>query len=159
MHTALSNVNLTAPSLHEVINPLTPLGLSQYRIPYFPPSTAMSTLNATNFYLAVEFTNCTEVVYLWKSYYKTDYIVNSTLADEYLLNALQNYIDAKGLAQLNTTELAALRKTPDVVKPCVSHYARVACASEICPLMGWEGNSDIAGLGVSILCFVHTNRN
>jgi hypothetical protein len=103
-------------------------------------------------------TNCTEAVYLWKYFIDQEGdTVNTTLVDQYLLNGLQEYLKTSHLAQPNMTEIAEWRERPDV-EYRARFVAEDNCPSEICPLLGCEGNSDVAGLGVSFSYWLYMVR-
>jgi hypothetical protein len=121
----------------------------------------MSILNETQYLLLqLNFTNCTELVYLWKSFNRADPYdrsINTTLTYQYPLNGLQDYLKTYHLAQPNMTEIAAWRETKHV-EGHVTMDAEYYCKSEVCPLLGWEGNLDVVGLGVSFSDPLHTVR-
>ena len=48
---------------------------------------------------ALDLTNCTEAVYIWKSYKGGNGIDYDWLADKYLLNGLQGYLKANNLVR------------------------------------------------------------
>jgi hypothetical protein len=61
------------------------------------------------------------------------------------------------MAQPNITEITAWRETQDFGINIV-YYGFRNCLSEVCPFLGWEGNSDVAGLGVSCSYSIYTVR-
>jgi hypothetical protein len=123
----------------------------------------MSTLDSTNITqkllisYSLNFTNCTEAVCFWKFSDPGRYAVNPTLANEYLLDGLQDFLKTNHLAQPNMTEITAWKESPDV-ELYVLDYTRRECGSEVCPLLGWEGNPDVAGLGISFSYSLYTVR-
>jgi hypothetical protein len=102
---------------------------------------------------SLRFDNCSAPVDLWRYYH--DLKVMSppeSLKGEYPVAALraglENYLRAEKLDPSWSLLLQWLQDPQ--VESAVVLYAEHSCYSTLCPFQDWEGNSDIAGVGVSL---------
>jgi hypothetical protein len=106
-----------------------------------------------NFTLSpLRFDNCSAPVDLWRYFHDLKLVSPfESFKGEYPIAALravlENYLRAEKLDPSRSLLLQWLQD-PRVEVAAVYH-AELYCASSLCPFREWEGNSDIAGVGVS----------
>jgi hypothetical protein len=102
----------------------------------------------------VDFSDCGEdMVMVWKYYVKGN-SQHVEIADDQIypaiLHALRGYLQANGFEQPNQSQVLRWESETHFISIALQDTFMLdgACKKEICPLLGWEGNADIAGRGV-----------
>jgi hypothetical protein len=68
-----------------------------------------------------------------------------------IVHGLQGYWQANGFEQPPQTEVLQWEsETFDLYHALSESLSNGTCKNQVCPILGWEGNSDIAGLGVRL---------
>jgi hypothetical protein len=118
-------------------------------------------LNSSNYdwappsYSGLDFSDCGQnVVNLWNYYLEEeDKAENIDTEDVYnaILHALHGYLQTYGYDDPPEDEVIKWQTEMKLVEEALLTlvYYDKACKLDVCPLLGWEGNSDIAGRGVS----------
>lgn len=110
----------------------------QYNFSWVPPDTS-----------ELIFTNCS----LATSFYaglESEQDRTKLVAD-YLLDGLASYLQKNDYEQPSVEQLHFWAANPDVYNKMLDYAESPSCHTELCPKLGWEGDADIAGSGVSYL--------
>jgi len=107
----------------------------------------------------LSFPSCTEPIHLWRLYISesTDTYLVSYPQKSFeganpivsLLSGLEYYLQANQLVQTPDEEVWQWL-LDHRVRERISHIASWQCKNFLCPYVEWEGNADIAGIGVGI---------
>lgn len=76
---------------------------------------------------------------------------NNTIARA-VLSGLQGYLSSHGISQPPLRQVYLWTTDTKIVEKALTRslYYEGGCKDKICPVMGWEGNSDITGRGVRL---------
>jgi hypothetical protein len=99
----------------------------------------------------IHFTDCDQAAQLWQAFMLTPakHLDNDTIAHA-VLDGLQGYLHSKGNYQPSLDQVYQWTTKSRLVESALESllYYEHRCKDKICPIMGWEGNSDITGRGV-----------
>jgi hypothetical protein len=101
----------------------------------------------------IHFTDCDQAAQLWQAFEltPTKRFDNDTIAQA-VLDGLQDYLRSNGNYQPTLDQVYQWTSRSRLVTYALETmlYEKKLCKNKICPIMGWEGNSDITGRGVCL---------
>jgi hypothetical protein len=104
----------------------------------------------------LDFSDC-EAAGKWTAVYWSSPDIPLLLTVDILQQGLSNYVNAHNLTAPTDGEILqwvmdGVRQDNWTIPDIIDGWAITSCLDDVCPSIGWQGNSDLAGPGVSCLC-------